>query len=74
MLLLYLTYPDISPSPLFIPARTISAWTGGFLTLKLIWLSLAVIHILESFYTLSLCKKHQTGFVVGVRVFLYASI
>ncbi|KIM75211.1 hypothetical protein PILCRDRAFT_98998 [Piloderma croceum F 1598] len=30
----------------------------------------AVVHILEGLYTLSLCKRHQTGFVVGTVYFL----
>ncbi|KIM89323.1 hypothetical protein PILCRDRAFT_61272 [Piloderma croceum F 1598] len=69
-ILLYITFPDISPSPLFTPARTIHACLGGLSTLKLIWQVTAVVHILESLYTLSLCKRHRTGFVVGTVYFL----
>ena len=68
---LYLTYPDISPSPLFFPARTISLWVGGFSTLRRIWQGILAVHLLESLYTFSLCKKHRTGFVVGVGLFNY---
>ena len=72
--LLYLTYPDISPSSLFTPARTIGLWVGGFSTLKRIWQGIFAVHFLESLYTLSLCKKHQTGFAVGVSLFDYACL
>jgi len=63
--LLYLTYTDINPSALFVPARAINTWIGGYSTMKLVWQGLVVIHALESLYTLSLCKRHRTGFVVG---------
>jgi hypothetical protein len=72
--LLYITFPDISPLPLFTPARTIHAYLGGLSTLKLIWQVIAVLHILESLYTLSLCKRHRTGFVVGVRLFIHPKL
>ena len=36
------------------------------LPIKLGWGLLVVTHILESIYTAYLCRKHQTGFVVGV--------
>ena len=56
--LLYITFPDISPSPLFTPAHTIHACLSGLLTLKLIWQITTVIHILEGLYMLSLCERH----------------
>jgi len=64
VVLLYITFPYISPSPLFTPARIIHASLGG-LSMKLVWQVIFIVHILESLYTLSLCKRHRTGFVVG---------
>jgi len=62
--LLYLTYPNISTSTLFDPARAVSAHIGGYSTMKMAWQGTSIIHALESLYILSLCKKH-TGFVLG---------
>ncbi|KZP06710.1 hypothetical protein FIBSPDRAFT_763981 [Athelia psychrophila] len=64
-MLAYLSYPNYSPSPLMTPSRVINTFVGGWSTVRYGVLALVVIHILESFYTLSLCIKAKTGFKVG---------
>jgi len=69
LLIAFLSYctwfPRSHPSPLFVPAHAIFSAVGGDFTLKLIWCLGALVHVLESVYTYSLCKRHRTGFVVG---------
>ncbi|KAF7986898.1 hypothetical protein HWV62_12665 [Athelia sp. TMB] len=62
----YLSYPHYSPSPLMEPSRIINNFVGGWSTVRYGVGALVVIHILESFYTLSLCIKARTGFKVGL--------
>lgn len=64
--LLYLSLsPATSASPLFLPAQMIQALIG-VTAINLTFYIIAVAHILESLYTLSLCRRHNTGFNVGV--------
>ncbi|KAL0948281.1 hypothetical protein HGRIS_010874 [Hohenbuehelia grisea] len=64
--LIYCTlYSPEKSSPLFVPARFILPLVGGDYTVKLAWITVVLLHGLESFYTYSLCKKHKTGFFVG---------
>ncbi|KAL1718904.1 hypothetical protein EV715DRAFT_290809 [Schizophyllum commune] len=56
--------PPGSTSPLALPGQ----WLQGFLGQGLLRLALGIcagIHALESIYTFTLCRKHQTPFLVG---------
>ncbi|KAI0324280.1 hypothetical protein GY45DRAFT_1365151 [Cubamyces sp. BRFM 1775] len=71
--LIYTTYaptPDSpSYSPFFAPANTLRTIIPPW-TLQFSWSLVVVLHGLESLYTLYLCKKHRTGFIVGVQYWL----
>jgi len=58
--LLCIAYPDFS-----IHARTLSDAVGGFPTVLRVLQITAVAHVLESIYTVLLCKRHRTPFYVG---------
>lgn len=67
--LVYTTFAPLPTSPSYHPAYTIATWVRNALpdgVLKACWIFMAVVHVLESFYTLSLCRKHRTPFLVGV--------
>lgn len=70
-IMLYITFPDAVPkSPLFQPARAINAAIGGSNTMLRIWQAWFGIHFLEALYTLSLCRRHSTPLVTGVRTLI----
>ncbi|KAI8977763.1 hypothetical protein BD414DRAFT_495566 [Trametes punicea] len=73
ILLVYTTFspaPDsLNYSPVFAPAHTLRTITPPW-TLKFSWSLVAFFHTLESFYTLWLCKKHRTPFLVGVQYWI----
>ena len=48
--------------------------TGGWPVIKLAWSVVAVLHTAEAIWVSALCKRHQTGFLLGVRVFSMNSI
>lgn len=52
-------------SPLYAPAHILLANLPSWM-LTFSWTILVVTHSLESLYTLALCRKHRTGFVLGV--------
>ena len=59
--------PINSTSPFFLPANIVRSYLG----LRAVELGMGFIvlcHFLESLYTFSLCRKHCTGFFVGVRL------
>jgi len=58
-------FPKDSSSPFFVPARLIHSLIGSY-NLNIFWAVLVLTHTLESFYTFSLCRKHSTGFIIGV--------
>lgn len=58
--------PFNTTSPFFIPANFVRSYVG-FLPVQLSVGSIVLSHVLESLYTFSLCRKHSTGFLVGVR-------
>ena len=65
--------PFNTTSPFFIPANFVRSYVG-FRPVQLFVGSIVLSHVLESLYTFSLCRKHSTGFLVGVRcsfVFLF---
>jgi len=65
LLIAYLAYsPENSLSPFFFPAHYIQQLVGVGIFRSLMKLILSV-HVLESLYTLHLCRKH-TSFDVGV--------
>jgi hypothetical protein len=53
-------------SPYFNLAHRLNRITGGSLALKIFWTTYCGMHGLEGLYALSLCRKHRTGFTVGV--------
>jgi Domain of unknown function (DUF4499) len=55
-----------SPSLLFITAQLVHSLIGSKLFSYLFYAILGV-HALESVYAYILCRRHQTGFFVGVR-------
>lgn len=58
--------PFNSTSPFFIPANFVRSYVG-FRPVELSVGFIVLSHVLESLYTFSLCRKHSTGFLVGVR-------
>ncbi|RDB18392.1 hypothetical protein Hypma_000356 [Hypsizygus marmoreus] len=56
--------PLSNPSPIFEPARYVAGAIGSK-TVNYIAYTVGVAHILESLYTFTLCRKHQTGFLTG---------
>ena len=59
--------PINSTSPFFLPANIVRSYLG----LRAVELGMGFIvlwHFMESLYTFSLCRKHCTGFFVGVRL------
>ncbi|KAI0370804.1 hypothetical protein BV20DRAFT_966331 [Pilatotrama ljubarskyi] len=71
--LIYTTYapaPDSpSYSPVFAPANTLRSIVPSW-ALTVSWSMVIVLHGLESLYTLHLCRKHRTGFLVGLQYWL----
>ena len=65
-------FPKTGWPVLFGLARFLFSVVGGASTMKLIWAFAISAHLLESCYVALLCKRHRTGFVVGVRVPCYA--
>ncbi|KAK1224466.1 hypothetical protein PQX77_012640 [Marasmius sp. AFHP31] len=64
--LAYYNYaPRDSSSPLYLPVKLAYPYLGRFP--EVIWKIVAVAHILEACYTAYLCRKHQTGFIVGIQ-------
>ena len=65
--LCYLTYfPRESSSILYRPAQVMWKATGGDLTIRASWILLGILHGIESIYTYTLCRRHRTGFRIGV--------
>ena len=63
----FYTYaPKDSSSLLYLPVKFTYPYLGRIP--EVIWKIIAVLHVLEAFYTARLCRKHQTGFIVGVSV------
>ena len=61
----YLGYtPANSTHPFFLPAQVAAPYVGN--VPKAFLKGYFGIHAVETLYTLRLCQKHQTGFVVGV--------
>ncbi|EIW52586.1 uncharacterized protein TRAVEDRAFT_155352 [Trametes versicolor FP-101664 SS1] len=56
-------------SPLYAPAHILLANLPSWV-LTFSWTILVVTHSLESLYTLALCRKHRTGFVLGAQYIL----
>lgn len=75
--LIYTTFaPDPSSpsySPLFAVAHAVREAVGGPRVVSYFWYLLIVLHSLESFYTLSLCRKHQTPLIPAVSAMTPAS-
>ncbi|KAI9060829.1 hypothetical protein FKP32DRAFT_1595163 [Trametes sanguinea] len=76
VLLLLLVYTTFAPAPgspndsaLFAPAHYILALVPSWMV-KFSWGLVVVMHGLESFYTLYLCKKHRTPFLVGLQYWI----
>lgn len=70
--LVYTTFSPAPTSPSYHPAYTVASWVQNALpdgVLKACWIFMVTVHVLESFYTLSLCRKHRTPFLVGVGPF-----
>ncbi|KAJ3486902.1 hypothetical protein NLI96_g3902 [Meripilus lineatus] len=66
--LVYTTFSPAPTSPSYHPAYTVASWVQNALpdgVLKACWIFMVTVHVLESFYTLSLCRKHRTPFLVG---------
>ncbi len=64
--LLYIGFSPSHPeSPLYLPGRIARSYIGSYF--KPVFWSFTGVHVLESLYTLHLCRKHHTGLVVGVR-------
>jgi hypothetical protein len=61
----YLAYAPQGTSPLLYPAYLIRGVVGHTLC-KIVANSLFVLHGLECLYTMHLCRKHYTGFELGV--------
>ncbi|CAL1702486.1 unnamed protein product [Somion occarium] len=72
-ILVYTTFAPSrdSPSyhPIFLPANLIRSSIPSYVITGS-WIFMMVVHFLEGLYTLSLCKKHRTGFVVGLQYFI----
>ncbi|XP_006456594.1 hypothetical protein AGABI2DRAFT_195662 [Agaricus bisporus var. bisporus H97] len=64
-LLSYFAYAPQGTSPLFYPAYFVRRITGHTI-LKFIANSMFFFHGLECLYTLHLCRKHFTGFALGM--------
>ncbi|KAL0580228.1 hypothetical protein V5O48_001821 [Marasmius crinis-equi] len=64
-LLAYFSYAPKDSSPLYLPAQLASPYLGRIpeILLKLTF----GLHVLESLYTTNLCRKHQTGLIVGLQ-------
>ncbi|KAG5645478.1 hypothetical protein DXG03_006023 [Asterophora parasitica] len=60
---LYLS-PQDGNSPLYEPARFANDALGPNAVTYALY-SLGVIHVLESFYTFKLCRRHKTGLLTG---------
>ncbi|KAI0354497.1 hypothetical protein OH77DRAFT_506099 [Trametes cingulata] len=76
VLMAFLIYTTYAPSPgspnyspLFAPAHTLRTILPSW-TLTVSWSMVIVLHSLESLYTLHLCRKHRTGFLVGAQYWL----
>ncbi len=70
--LLYSTFSPPPTSPSYHPIFTVATWIQnafphGFI--KACWIFMVTVHVLETFYTISLCRKHRTPFLVGVSAF-----
>ncbi|KAF9065933.1 hypothetical protein BDP27DRAFT_1228302 [Rhodocollybia butyracea] len=64
--LAYFAYAPVNNPTLFVlPARMLATYLGPSVGYWIYW-SMNVIHVFEAMYTWSLCRKHQTGFSVGI--------
>jgi len=67
-LMAYLAFPpadEVVTSPMFIPSQLVNSLFGSKPFLYAFY-SILAAHVLESAYTYTLCRRHQTGFFVGV--------
>ncbi|KAG7086651.1 hypothetical protein E1B28_002590 [Marasmius oreades] len=65
----YLAYaPRDSTSPFLVPAHLVASYVGRFPEYSLKFV--VGLHAFESLYTVRLCQKHKTGFVVGMQYVL----
>ncbi|KAI0631407.1 hypothetical protein C8Q77DRAFT_1074502 [Trametes polyzona] len=73
MFLIYTTFapPPGSPnySPIYAPAHLLLSNLPSW-SLTFSWTTVVVFHGLESLYTLHLCRKHRTGYIVGLQYWL----
>ncbi|OBZ73308.1 hypothetical protein A0H81_06761 [Grifola frondosa] len=72
-LLIYTTFSPTPSSPLysslFAPGYALQSALSPWV-IPSTWGFMSIVHALESLYTLSLCKKHRTGFIVGAQYVL----
>lgn len=66
LLLFYTTWaPAGTGEPIYAPGVALRNFVGPFI-LKASWAILIGAHTLEAVYTAALCRRHQTGFGLGV--------
>ncbi|PBL02558.1 hypothetical protein ARMGADRAFT_1072014 [Armillaria gallica] len=71
--LLYIGFSPSHPeSPLYLPGRIARSYIGSYFK-PVLW-SFTGVHVLESLYTLHLCRKHHTGLVVGAQYVFFTVI
>lgn len=81
--LIYTTFAPGTPAPPFPFSSPLPASYADLLVFKpaqalrghmrprvlpIIWFTTFAIHAAEAYYVYTLCKKHKTGFIVGVSV------
>ncbi|KAF9005145.1 hypothetical protein BDQ17DRAFT_1240532 [Cyathus striatus] len=70
--LLYCYFAPVSDSAAFIPANIVRAIVGTA-PISYLFYFIAVAHVLESLYTFTLCRRHQTPFTVGA-LYVFSTI
>ena len=72
--LVYTTFAPTPSSPAYSPiyfaASLIRTYVPDWF-IQSMWGVVVVVHALEGLYTLSLCRKHRTGLILGVRILIF---
>jgi hypothetical protein len=64
-ILAYFAYAPVNDSSLlYLPPRLLANYVGSSVGYWLLW-SVNVTHVFEAMYTWSLCRKHESGFLVS---------
>ncbi|EIN06851.1 hypothetical protein PUNSTDRAFT_121903 [Punctularia strigosozonata HHB-11173 SS5] len=74
LLLYYTMFAPAGAGPVWEPGFRLRQLVGGDSVVRGFWIFMVTVHALESLYTLSLCRRHRTGFVVGAQYVLYTLV